>query len=178
VAEWIQAAARDRGVEAAELAAFHYGQALAYGEDDPDVRRRAFESLLTASDAAFSRADFEAAKTQIERALELADDDDRPAAQLALARLEYTEGHWDAALEELALIDAQLGPDDAELLSDVLALRSRAEWLTGRWDDAFTDAHAAVAALDGLPESWIVGTPAEAIEKLVKEAESEGKKEK
>jgi len=153
VAEWIQAAARDRGVEAAELAAFHYGQALAYGEDDPDVRRRAFESLLTASDAAFSRADFEAAKTQIERALELADDDDRPAAQLALARLEYTEGHWDAALEELALIDAQLGPDDAELLSDVLALRSRAEWLTGRWDDAFTDAHAAVAALDGLPES-------------------------
>ena len=151
VAEWIQAAARDRGVEAAELAAFHYGQALAYGEDDPDVRRRAFESLLTASDAAFSRADFDAAKTQIERALELAGDDSRPAAQLALARLEYTEGHWDAALAELDLIDVK--PDDAELLSDVLALRSRAEWLTGRWDDAFTDAHAAVAALDGLPES-------------------------
>jgi class 3 adenylate cyclase/tetratricopeptide (TPR) repeat protein len=153
VAEWIQAAARDRGVEAAEVAAFHYGQALAYGEEDPDVRRRAFESLLTASDAAFSRADFEAARTQIERALELADDEGRPAAQLALARLEYTEGRWEAALEQLAIIDAQLGPDDAELLSDVLAWRSRASWLTGRWDEAFTSAKAAVAALDGLPES-------------------------
>ena len=149
VAEWIQAIARDRGVEAAELAAFHYGQALAYGEDDPDVRRRAFESLLTASDAAFSRADFDAAKAQIERALELADDDGRSAAQLALARLEYTEGHWDAALAELALIDTA----DPKLLSDVLAWRSRAQWLTGRWDESFTSASAAVAALDGLPES-------------------------
>ena len=41
VAEWVQDVARDRGVEAAELAAYHYGQALAYGEDDPDVARRA-----------------------------------------------------------------------------------------------------------------------------------------
>jgi tetratricopeptide (TPR) repeat protein len=153
VAEWIQTAARDRGVEAAEVAAFHYGQALAYGEEDPDVRRRAFESLLTASDAAFSRADFKAARTQIERALELADDEGRPAAQLALARLDYTEGRWDAALDQLAIIEAQLGPDDAELRSDVLAWRSRASWLTGRWDEAFASATAAVAALDGLPES-------------------------
>jgi tetratricopeptide (TPR) repeat protein len=56
-----------------------------------------------------------------------------------------------AALEELALIDVE--PDDAELLSDVLALRSRTQWLMGRWDEAFSDANAAVAALDGLPES-------------------------
>jgi tetratricopeptide (TPR) repeat protein len=153
VAEWIQDAARDRGVEAAELAAYHYGQALAYGEDDPAVAQRAFESLLTATEAAFSRADFGAARAQIKRALELADDDGRPLAQLALVRLEYTEGRWEAALKELDLIEAKLEPDDPELLSDVLAWRSRACWLIGRWDESFTSANAAVAALEGLPES-------------------------
>jgi class 3 adenylate cyclase/tetratricopeptide (TPR) repeat protein len=153
VAEWIQGAARDRGVEAAELAAFHYGQALAYGEDDPAVSQRAFESLLTASDAAFSRADFEAARAQVERALELADDDGRPIAQLALVRLLYLEGRWEEALDVLALIDAQLAHDDAQLRSDVLAWRSRACWLTGRWDESLSSANAAVAALEGLTES-------------------------
>jgi class 3 adenylate cyclase/tetratricopeptide (TPR) repeat protein len=153
VADWIRGAARDRGVEAAELAAFHYGQALAYGEDEPAVSQRAFESLLTAGEAAFSRADFEAARAQVERALELADDDGRPVAQLALARLHYTEGRWKEALEELALIEAQLEPDDAELRSDMLAWRSRACWLSGRWEESFSSANAAVAALEGLPES-------------------------
>ena len=41
VAEWIQEIAGDRDVEAAELAAYHYGEALAYGEDDSAVRRQA-----------------------------------------------------------------------------------------------------------------------------------------
>ena len=95
VAEWIQEIARDRDVEAAELAAYHYGEALAYGEDDRAVRRRAVESLLRAGEAAFSRADFEAARAQVERALEFADDDVRPSAQLALVRLDYTEGEFE-----------------------------------------------------------------------------------
>jgi class 3 adenylate cyclase/tetratricopeptide (TPR) repeat protein len=153
VAEWIQGTARDRGVEAAELAAFHYGQALSYGEDDPAVSQRAFEALLTASDAAFSRADFEAARAQVDRALELADDDGRPTAQLALVRLLYLEGRWEEALDVLALIDAELGPEDAQLRSDVLAWHSRTCWLTGRWDESLSSAHAAVAALEGLTES-------------------------
>ena len=71
VAEWVQDVARDRGVEAAELAAYHYGQALAYGEDDPDAVRRAHETFLTASDAAYKRADFAGARTLVERALAL-----------------------------------------------------------------------------------------------------------
>ena len=58
-----------------------------------------------------------------------------------------------SVLEELELIEAQLGPDDAELRSDMLAWRSRACWLTGRWDESFSSANAAVTALDGLPES-------------------------
>ena len=66
---------------------------------------------------------------------------------------DYTEGRWEDALKRLDHIEAELEPDDAELLSDVLAWRSRTSWLTGRWEEAFSTANAAVAALDGLPES-------------------------
>ena len=119
----------------------------------PPSTRRAVDSLLTASEAAFSRADLDAARAHLERALEFADDDARPTAQLARSRLEYIEGNLEGVLRELELIEAQLGPDDAELRSDMLGWRSRACWLTGRWDEAFSSANAAVAALDGLPES-------------------------
>ena len=37
VAEWIQRVAPDRDVETAELAAYHYREAISYGEDDPEV---------------------------------------------------------------------------------------------------------------------------------------------
>ena len=153
VAEWVQEVARDRGVEAAELAAYHYGEALRYGEDDPAVTRRAVDSLLTAGDAAISRADLDAARAHLERALKFADDDARPTAHLVHSRLEYIEGNLEGVLRELELIEAQLGPEDAELRSEMLGWRSRVSWLTGRWDETFSSANAAVAALDGLPES-------------------------
>ena len=140
VAEWIQEISGDRDVEAAELAAYHYGEALAYGEDDSAVRRRAVEALLMAGEAAFSRADFVAARAQVERALEFADDDMRPSAQLALVRLDYTEGEFETALRDLDVLETQLAPDDAERRSDMLAWRSRGCWLTGRWDEAFSSA--------------------------------------
>ena len=153
VAEWVQEVARDRGVEAAELAAYHYGEALRYGEDDPAVTRRAVDSLLTAGDAAISRADLDAARAHLERALKFADDDARPTAHLVHSRLEYIEGNLEGVLKELELIEAQLGPEDAELRSEMLGWRSRTCWLTGRWEEAFSSANDAVAALDGLPES-------------------------
>ena len=37
VAEWVQRVAPDRGRESAELAAYHYHQAIAYGEEDQEV---------------------------------------------------------------------------------------------------------------------------------------------
>jgi len=137
VGEWIQEVAPDRSAETVELAAYHYGQAVAYGEDDPAVSRRAFELLLAASEAAYGRGAFEAARRQLERALELAVDESRPAqAELGLDT-----------------VDGLLSPDDAELRSDALGLRSRVCWLSGRWDEALSSANAAVAALAGLPES-------------------------
>jgi class 3 adenylate cyclase/tetratricopeptide (TPR) repeat protein len=154
VAEWLQDVAPDRGVETAELTAYHYGQALEYGENDPEVAGRAFESLLTASEAAFSRGAFEAATAQAERALELAANDSRRlVAVLALARLDYTAGAFETALERLDNLAPLLRDSEAGIRSDVLALRSRVCWISGRWDEALSSANEAVAALAGLPES-------------------------
>lgn len=154
VGEWIQDVAPDRSAETVELAAYHYGQALAYGEDDPAVSLRAVELLLAASEASFGRAAFDAARTQVERALELAiDDGQRAAGELSLARLDATEALYDSALERLDTVESLLGPGDAEVRSEALGWRSRVCWLSGRWDEALSSANRAVAALEGLPES-------------------------
>ena len=154
VGEWIQDIAPDRSAETVELAAYHYGQAVAYGEDDPAVSGRAYELLLAASEAAYGRGAFEAARMQVERALELPVDGSRlAAAELELARLDMIEGLFDSALGRLDTVDGLLAPGDAELRSDALGLRSRVCWLTGRWAEALSSANAAVAALAGLPES-------------------------
>jgi len=154
VGEWIQEVAPDRSAETVELAAYHFRQAVAYGEDDPAVSRPAYELLLAASEAAYGRGAFDAARTQLERALELAVDESRlAAAELGLARLDMTQALNESALERLDTLESRLGPRDAELRSDALGLRSRVCWLSGRWDEALSSAHAAVAALAGLPES-------------------------
>jgi class 3 adenylate cyclase/tetratricopeptide (TPR) repeat protein len=154
VGEWIQDVAPDRSGETVELAAYHYGEALAYGEDDPAVSLRTFELLLAASEAAFGRGAFEAARMQLDRALELAvEDSQRAAGELALARLDATAALNDSALERLDAVESLLGPGDAELRSDALGWRSRVCWLSGRWDEALSSANGAVAALAGLPES-------------------------
>ena len=110
--------------------------------------------LLAASEAAYGRGAFDAARLQLERALELGVDESRlAAAELELARLDMTEALNENALERLDTVESRLGPRDAELRSDALGLRSRVCWLSGRWDEALSSAHAAVAALAGLPES-------------------------
>ena len=68
VAEWIQSVAPGRGAETAELAAYHYVEAIAYGEDDPAVVRRACDTLLAAGEAAMQRGAYVAARTQLEHA--------------------------------------------------------------------------------------------------------------
>ena len=91
---------------------------------------------------------------QLNQALDLADDDtQRATAELALARVDQTEGQHESALARLDVVEVLLGPDDAELRSEALGWRSRVSWLTARWDEALSSANAAVAALDGLPES-------------------------
>ena len=58
VAEWIRRVAPDREGETAELAAYHYRQAIAYGEDDPTIIGRAHATLLSAGESALRRGAF------------------------------------------------------------------------------------------------------------------------
>ncbi len=153
VAQWIQNVAPGRDVETAELAAYHYREAIGYGEDDPEVLRHAYEVLLAAGKRATRRAALAAAQEQLEAALELATSADEKAAVLvALADTNSHAGRWDDAIRWLDKADALEGVDD-RLRSEALGWRSRVTWLTGRWDEALASANAAVAALDGLPES-------------------------
>jgi class 3 adenylate cyclase/tetratricopeptide (TPR) repeat protein len=153
VGEWLQEVAPDRGVETAELAAYHLGEALTYGDDNPDVSRRACELLLTAGEAALQRGSLDAARTMIERARELAPDDpSRATAELLLGRL-ASISDVDAAVRHFETALALADPADAAMQGDALAWRSRMMWLLGRWDEAMSTADEAVLVLAGLPES-------------------------
>jgi class 3 adenylate cyclase/tetratricopeptide (TPR) repeat protein len=157
VAEWVQEVAPDRGVEAAELAAYHYLEALTYGEDDPTVSRRTYELLLTAGDAAYERGAVSVAITQLERALELAPDPAATAgALLALARADVAVSDAPGVRRSIERLDRALAlvdPADAPLRGDILGWQSRVLWLHGSWDEARSAADEAVVVLRGLPES-------------------------
>jgi class 3 adenylate cyclase/tetratricopeptide (TPR) repeat protein len=160
VAEWVQEVAPDRGVEAAELAAYHYGEALRYGEDDPAVSRRAYQLLMTAGEAALQRGALTVAAAVFQRAADHAPDDaGLAAAVLGLGRLdvsagaEETELPLDRALERFDDALRLADPADASFRGDVLGWKSRVLWLLGRWDEAMAAANEAVAVLRGLPES-------------------------
>jgi class 3 adenylate cyclase/tetratricopeptide (TPR) repeat protein len=160
VAEWVQEVAPDRGVEAAELAAYHYGEALRYGEDDPAVARRAYELLMTAAEAALQRGALTVAAAVFQRAADHAPDDPGlAAAVLGLGRVDVSAGAEETELpldRALERFDASLrlaDPADASFRGDVLGWKSRVLWLLGRWDEAMAAADEAVAVLRGLPES-------------------------
>src|SRR5262249_26055474 len=134
--------------------------ALAYGADDPAVSRRAYELLLTASEAALQRGALSVAETQCERALEHAPGDEAPAAApLMLARGGgkgeglSLPGTLQRSLVRLERALEIADPDDAALRGDILGWQSRVLWLLGRWDEAMAAADEAVDVLRGLPES-------------------------
>jgi class 3 adenylate cyclase len=153
VAEWIQSVAPDREIETAELVGYHYREAIAYGDDDPEVAKRAYDILVIAGRGASRRAAFGAARDQLSAALGFADDDERRAqALIGLVELDVMEARWREARTHLDEADklTQLAPT---VRSEVLAWRSRTSWLTGRWAEGLEAAEAAVAELAGLPES-------------------------
>ena len=103
VAEWIQEVAPDRSAETAELAAYHYGQALAYGEDDPAVRGGPSSAAGRERGIVQPRGPSTPREPSSTAAVELAADDrQRAAAELALARVDVMEALFDTALERLA----------------------------------------------------------------------------
>ena len=155
VAEWLSGVAPERRAETVELVAFHYDQALLWSVHDDELRRAAFSATFDAGDAAVRRGAYATAGRLLERALELAQTrtERSPAAMLA-AQIDIHESRYEDALARLAAVASESEEaSDTSTLADVLGLRARASWLAGRWDGAREAAEAAVATLEGLPES-------------------------
>jgi class 3 adenylate cyclase len=153
VADWIQNVAPGRDVETAELASYHYREAIGYGEDDPGILGQAYAVLMTAGERATRRAALGAALEHLEAAYDLATTaDEKGAALVALAETSLHMGRLDETLQWLDKADALEGLDD-RLRSAALGWRSRVSWLTGRWQEALQASNGAVDALEGLPES-------------------------
>jgi class 3 adenylate cyclase/tetratricopeptide (TPR) repeat protein len=160
IAEWIDHGGVGRKGETIEIAAYHYGETLAYGEQDPTVAKRTFELLLEAGEAAIVRAAIPSARGLFEKALTLAPDEaGRYRTLLALGRCAIAQVDYERAAEHIeraAVIAEELG--DPRLRSEALGWLSRLAWLAGRWDDAMGAADGAVAALAGQPESSALAT--------------------
>ena len=154
VAEWIQRVAPDREGETTELAAYHYRQAIGYGETAADVVRRAHTALLAAGESALRRGAFIAARAQLDYAEPLAaDDSQRAATLLARGELNATEARWDDAIRDLRGAERFAATGDARTRSAILAWRSRVSWMVGNWQESLEAANGAVDSLAGLPES-------------------------
>jgi tetratricopeptide (TPR) repeat protein len=139
----------------AELAAYHYVQAVEYGDDSPETSARAFHLLLEAGEAALARAAYSSAQDLLVHALELAPDEaTRGRALLACGHCHESMGNLEAALDLLQEAQATgAGLGDPRLGADALGWQARVYWLEGRWADAVAASELAVATLSGLPES-------------------------
>jgi predicted ATPase/class 3 adenylate cyclase len=155
VGEWVESVVTAGGGEVAEIAAYHYGEAISYGDADPVLAARTFERLFEAAEAATARAAFEPARALLQKALALASDGrSRARALLVLARYELGTNRNDLAMERLAEAgELAVRAGDRLLAGEIQSWASRTAWLAGRWDDAITAAESAVATLSELPES-------------------------
>ena len=154
-AEWLAEAVPDRQAETTELIAFHFDEALRWGDEAEGLRERAYAAALSAGDSAFRRGTPGAARRLLGRALELAATPvERAPALVLAAHVEIHEAQYERALEHLAEAVGTAGSEgDVQLLADALGLRARASWLRGQWTAALEAAETAVASLDGEPES-------------------------
>ncbi|MGZ8693160.1 MAG: AAA family ATPase [Gaiellaceae bacterium] len=155
VADWIREAVPDRQAETTELVAYHYDQALQYGEADDDLRQRAFAALLAAGDAVSRRGAYASAARLLDRALDLAPtEDDHARALLLAARVDVHNGNYPGAVDRLdEVIAAAAQAENAALRADALGWKARATWLRGDWRDALQSAQEATVALEGQADS-------------------------
>ncbi len=155
VAEWISDVVPDRQAETTEVVAYHFEQALRYGERDAELEQRSFDALFTAGDAAVRRGAYASAERLLGRALELVPTETvRARALLLAARVDVATRRYERAvlrLDEAIRIAGETA--DASLRADALGWRARASWLQGNWREAVESAHSAVTTLEGLPES-------------------------
>jgi class 3 adenylate cyclase len=136
VARWIERTAGERAREFVELLAYHYATAVAArGEPDEDLRRRAVEYLLSASNEARSRQVLAKAERLGQDALSLtASDAERVRALETLAEVFFAAYQGDLGWRyfgEAAHLQARLAADTSD--PKVAYLCARAAEFPTRW---------------------------------------------
>jgi predicted ATPase/class 3 adenylate cyclase len=155
VAEWIAERVPDRRAETTELIAYHYEQALLYGDRDAELERLLFEALRSAGLAAVLRGAYATAEGLLARALHIAPSELEHARTLVIAaRVGIASRRYDPAVSQLdQAIEVAARSGDVNLQADGLGWKARVCWLQGSWREALVSAQAAVGALEGLPVS-------------------------
>src|SRR4051812_10677786 len=155
VARWIEQVSAGREQEVSELVAHHYSEAVANGEDDPAVRERALDSLVSAGLAALRRSAAEPARAHLLRALDLAATErDKGRVEVSLGEAELWLNRIDDGVEHLERARARFDAlGDPRLLAEALSWLSRAYWLASRQDEALAAGREAVTLLEGGEET-------------------------
>ena len=157
-AEWIQQLSVERSEDQAELAAYHWLQALeltrAAGRSDPELEARARAALVVAGERAYRLGAVDAAGELYARALSLAQtvDPDRPRLLLSYGRAASRAG-VDADAELTEATERLLDAGEVEGAADALAARAWVAFNGGRAADARTALEQALELLAGRPAS-------------------------
>jgi tetratricopeptide (TPR) repeat protein len=156
-ARWLEAVSGDRAVDVAELLAHHHSTALELRpSDDPDRRRLVYRFLVLAGERARS---FDAGRAAgfYRSAVSLAGTEaERGRALLELGQLEFSSTEEAAAILDQA-IEAFSAAGDREGEAEALAARGRIEWYRGHAEAADRYDDRALALLEGILPSQVVG---------------------
>ena len=148
-AEWLAEAVPDRQAETTELIAFHFDEALRWGDErrgSASVRTRQRPRPVTPRSGAAPGA----ARRLLGRALELASTPVERAPALVLAAHVRSTRPSTSGRSSTSPRRSDAGSEgDVQLPADALGLRARASWLRGHWTAALEAAETAVASLDG-----------------------------
>lgn len=151
-AQWIEAVSASRGVDAAELLAYHLGEALALDlRPDADLQARVYRSLMQAGERA-RELDATRGAAYFKRAAELATDPvDQARSLREFGLITQDPAAGQAALEEaLSLLGEANRPERlAQVLDDLAGFC----WWQGDRDRAEAYLQRALELVEGLPAS-------------------------
>lgn len=152
-ATWIGDESGERGVDVAELLAYHLGEAIALIPDpDPDTQSRAYQALMQAGERA-RELDARQGTAYYRRAADAAGDPvERGRALIWIGRLQQVDlDETETALEEARRLFIDAG--DVEGQAEALVELSGWHWWRGETERSFDEVDEAVRLLENRPDS-------------------------
>lgn len=156
--KWIESLPDDRSEDRAETVAHHYVTAIdlfhAAGENDPELRARAANALLTAGERSLLLHAYPAAARFLEQALDLLPDEREPSPELLFAA-GTAFGYVGRSSDELArAVDGFERAGDPERAAEAAVMASRHGW-HALSDDVDSQLKRAAELVEGRPVSRV-----------------------